>query len=39
MYPSAEAHSGPNQASKVNHFKRIVSVIKLENLPWKYLKL
>ena len=29
MYPSAEAYPGPSQASKINLFERIVSVIKL----------
>ena len=29
MYPSEEAHPGASQASKINLFGRIVSVIKL----------
>ena len=32
MYPSAEAHPGPSQASKINLFAGIVSVIKLKLL-------
>ena len=29
MYPSAETRPGPSQATKTNHFARIVNVFKL----------
>ena len=37
MYPSAQEHPGPGQASKINLFARIVSFIEL-TLPTIFVK-